>query len=113
MSFIARLHAYEDFGPFERPILAEAWYEINNPDVEQSDVAVERLFRQIAVDFAREYGDQIDPSILDDFNWGDFIGEIPDDFLDRYGVHVAYSVDVNNTSVLVFTHHDELILEDM
>ena len=111
MSFLARLHAYQDLGFYEEPILSEEWYEIDNPEIDQHPEALERFFRIIANDFAREYSDQIDPSILNDFNWGDFIAEIPEEFLHRHRVSIAYSANVKDPAVIVFVHHDELILE--
>ena len=108
MSFNAYLHAYcQPYG--EDPVLSQAWYEISNPDVPADAHAVEEFFVQIAKEYASDYANNLDPSVLGDFNWGDFVVEIPDWFLEQHGVREIpgnSSVDVQ-----VFTEHDEHILD--
>ena len=109
MSYIARLHAYQDMGFYEDPILSEAWYEITDPGISPDPASIESCFRNIAADFAKTHGNEIDPLTLGDFNWGDFIAEIPDEFLQQNGVRVLYG-DVPQSAITVFVTHDELIL---
>ena len=110
MSFVARLHAYQDMGYYAQPILTEAWYVIDNPEAPEDGDSLVGFFRGIARDFAQEHGDELEECVRDDFNWGDFVIEIPDDFLELYGVRQMYG-DAPQSAVIMFTHHDELILE--
>lgn len=100
---IVYLHAFTQ--PYnEDPVLSQAYYEVDDTEDD-----VEKLFRRIANDYADQYEDEIDPGVLGDFNWGDFIAEIPDEFLEEYGV---YMVSGNRPiDVQIFVEHDEHILD--
>jgi hypothetical protein len=42
---------------------------------------------------------------VNDFNWGDLVNEIPDEFMARYGVRVAKDIDCETLDV----DHDECL----
>ena len=98
------LHAFtQPYG--EEPVLTQAYYEIDDSDADD----VEGLLRRIANDFADQYRDEIDPGVYGDFNWGDFVVEIPDEFLEEYGVHMVDSD--SPIDIQLFVEHDEHILD--
>ena len=105
--FTVYLHAYtQPYG--EDPVLSQAYYEIT-ADIPETEADVENFFIQIANDFARQYREQLDDGVYGDFNWGDFIAEIPDWFLEENGVYPTRSAI--SADIQVFVDHDSHLLD--
>jgi len=66
--------------------------------------------RRAANDWVKETreGAEYNDEINGDFNWGDALTEVPDEFLGRHGVTVE-SLDAH----VVLLSHDELLIEEV
>ena len=65
--------------------------------------------RKAANDWVRtEEGTEYNEEINGDFNWGDALTEVPNEFFGRHGVAVEHLLDGR----IIVLNHDELLIEE-
>lgn len=82
---------------------------------DESDAAIERVLRDVVASYlATHAGEQSIEDSSRDFNWGDVMMDIPDDFWNGNGIEVAGGVVdfVPGTIVYLVVNQDELLFED-
>lgn len=92
----------------------EDHFVITNSD-DESEFGVERLLRD-AIDayLATPEGVQSIEDSSRDFNWGDVMMDISDEFWGRYGIKVVGGIDefIPGTLVYITVNQDEVLFDD-
>lgn len=85
-------------------------YLVENADTEEQ---AEFLFRKVIDMFFRE-GDPLHVERAwnyagDDFNWGDFVSMVPENFMRSFGIH---AVEESDKPIVVQVNQDELLIPE-